>query len=66
MSESSKTINIGIVGGGTVGGGIVEIIGKKNKYLQELTGKCISIKSISVRDVEKPRDFDIPDGCELV
>jgi len=64
MSDS-KTINVGIVGGGTVGGGIVEILGNKKDYLQELTGANILIKSICVRDIEKPRDFEVPKGCEL-
>lgn len=60
-----STINLGIVGGGTVGGGIVEILGNKAKYLQDLTGNTIAVKSICVRDLEKKRDFEIPEGCEI-
>lgn len=59
------TINLGIVGGGTVGGGIVEILTNKNEYLQQLTSSNIQVKSIAVRDLEKPRDFEIPEGCEV-
>jgi len=65
MSESSDTINVGIVGGGTVGGGIVEILGKKSEYLQTLSGNKIVVKSICVRDLEKERDFELPEGCDI-
>lgn len=69
MSSSSSsplpTVTLGIVGGGTVGGGIVEILSKKKEYLQKLTGSTINVKSICVRDASKPRDFVIPDGCSI-
>jgi homoserine dehydrogenase len=62
----AKTLNLGIVGGGTVGGGIIEILEKKKEYLQQLTSsEGIAVKSICVRDTSKPRDFEIPDGCEV-
>lgn len=60
-----STINLGIVGGGTVGGGIVEILGNKAQYLQDLTGNNVAVKSICVRDLDKKRDFEIPEGCEI-
>lgn len=60
-----KTLNLGIVGGGTVGGGIVEILANKEDYLTQLTNSKISVKSICVRDLDKPRDFTIPEGCDL-
>ena len=60
-----STVNLGIIGGGTVGGGIVEILGNKAKYLQDLTGNTIAVKSICVRDLAKERDFEIPEGCEV-
>lgn len=58
-------LKLGIVGGGTVGGGICEILAKKKSYLTELTGNDIEIKSICVRDTSKPRDFEIPEGCVI-
>jgi len=58
-------LTLGIVGGGTVGGGIVEILAKKESFLKTLTGSDIQIKTICVRDSSKARDFEIPDGCEI-
>uniref|UniRef100_A0A7S1FSL3 Homoserine dehydrogenase n=1 Tax=Corethron hystrix TaxID=216773 RepID=A0A7S1FSL3_9STRA len=59
---------IGIFGGGTVGGGIVEILRRKQTVLRSL---CLSdcgliISKICVRDPNKPRDFVIPEGCSIV
>lgn len=63
QSTSLHAIKLGIVGGGTVGGGIVEILTKKKEYLEKLSGNSIEIKKISVRDASKARDFEIPEGC---
>lgn len=63
---SSESINLGIFGGGTVGGGIVEILQKKSSHFQQLTGKTINVKKVCVRDASKPRDFTLPEGCSIV
>mmetsp|Transcript_16999 Transcript_16999/g.35088 ORF Transcript_16999/g.35088 Transcript_16999/m.35088 type:complete len:480 (+) Transcript_16999:81-1520(+) len=60
-----EDVNIGIVGGGTVGGGIVEIIESKREHFQQMTGKNLVVKSVCVRDINKPRDFTIPEGCKI-
>mmetsp|Transcript_41459 Transcript_41459/g.99331 ORF Transcript_41459/g.99331 Transcript_41459/m.99331 type:complete len:506 (+) Transcript_41459:160-1677(+) len=65
LSMSSSTVNIGIFGGGTVGGGIVEILEKKRSYFEQLTGSSLHVKKICVRDASKPRDFTIPNGCTV-
>lgn len=62
---SLSAINVGIVGGGTVGGGICEIISNKAEYLTELCSNDIKITSICVRDTSKERDFEIPEGCSI-
>mmetsp|Transcript_13129 Transcript_13129/g.24668 ORF Transcript_13129/g.24668 Transcript_13129/m.24668 type:complete len:504 (-) Transcript_13129:205-1716(-) len=59
------TIRVGIVGGGTVGGGICEILTKKADYLSQLCSNDILVKSICVRDLSKKRDFGIPEGCTI-
>lgn len=58
--------NIGIFGGGTVGGGIVSILTSKSSDFAKLTGDSITISKICVRDASKPRDFDIPSDCSVV
>jgi homoserine dehydrogenase len=56
---------IGVFGGGTVGGGIVDILQKKHDYFQELTGHSIEVAKICVRDASKERDFNVPKGCQV-
>lgn len=63
--EMANDVSIGIFGGGTVGGGIVEILGKKKEYFEQMTGSTLNVKKICVRDVSKPRDFDLPEGCSV-
>ena len=65
MSADPTPLKIGIFGGGVVGGGIVEILGKKKEYFQRMTGRTIEVSKICVRDASKPRDFDVPDGCTV-
>lgn len=59
-------IRVGIFGGGTVGGGIVDILQSKKEYFTKLSGHDLQVKKICVRDASKPRDFEIPEGCEVV
>jgi len=64
--SADDTITVGIFGGGTVGGGIVEILTNKKEYFRQLTGKNIEVKKVCVRDASKPRDFALPEGCSIV
>ena len=59
-------MKVGIFGGGTVGGGVVEILEKKKAYLKSLSDTDITISKICVRDASKARDFALPDGCDIV
>lgn len=61
----AATRKIGIFGGGTVGGGIVEILQRKKDYLRQLTGHDMEIVSICVRDANKERDFALPPNCQV-
>ena len=45
--SSGDTITLGIFGGGTVGGGIVEILSNKADYFKQLTGKNIEVKKVT-------------------
>ena len=62
---AARTVTLGIVGGGTVGGGIVEILGGKSAQLEAL-GLDVKISKVCVRDPSKPRDFKLPQGCAVV
>ena len=55
---------VGIVGGGTVGGGIVEILERRREQLLAATGGVVlEIKAVVVRDATKARDWTTPPGC---
>lgn len=68
MAASSEipVKKLGIFGGGTVGGGIVEILQSKADYFTALTGSKIEVSKICVYDASKKRDFTLPQGCEIV
>lgn len=53
---------IGLLGFGTVGSGVYEIINKRSKELKKSTGEDIEICKILVRDVNKKRNLDFPKG----
>merc|ERR1719157_330487 len=47
-------LTLGLIGGGVVGGGVVEM-------LRDNPG--IKFAKICVRDLSKKRDYEIPEGC---
>ncbi|KAL1530476.1 hypothetical protein AB1Y20_001378 [Prymnesium parvum] len=60
-----RPANIAIVGGGTVGGGIVEILSRKAAFVRGQLNTDITISKVCVRDASKPRDFQLPEGCTI-
>jgi homoserine dehydrogenase len=37
----------------------------KREYFEEMTGRTILVKKICVKDLNKPRDFALPEGCSI-
>ncbi|HBT20528.1 MAG TPA: homoserine dehydrogenase [Peptococcaceae bacterium] len=58
MNENS--IKIGLLGLGTVGSGVVEVLNKNSSVIQKKVGRKIEIKGILVRDKAKKRNIDVP------
>ena len=58
--SSKSSIGIGLMGIGVVGGGVARIISEKSKLLEELVGCPVSLEGALVRDIAKPRSFDLP------
>ena len=48
-------MNIGILGLGTVGGGVVNVLNKNQKEISRRTGATIQITHAAVRDVNQKR-----------
>ncbi|MCY0901829.1 MAG: homoserine dehydrogenase [Firmicutes bacterium] len=53
------SVQIGLLGCGTVGAGVVDLLAKRSGRILELTGLRPQIKRILVRDLEKPRALSI-------
>mmetsp|Transcript_22607 Transcript_22607/g.58882 ORF Transcript_22607/g.58882 Transcript_22607/m.58882 type:complete len:467 (+) Transcript_22607:111-1511(+) len=61
---AAQVRKVGIVGGGTVGGGIVEILERRREQLVAATGgSSLEVKAVVVRDAAKARDWTAPPGC---
>ncbi len=56
---SKKKIKIGIVGLGTVGSGVINLLKNNEKQIQKKSGFEISIQCVSSRNKNKKRDCDI-------
>jgi len=57
---NNKRINVGLLGCGTVGSGVFDIIQNEHDRILESTGVDISIKKVLVRDIAKKRN--VPSG----
>lgn len=44
----------------------MDIIERKKEYFKELAQTQIDVTKICVRDASKERDFELPEGCEIV
>lgn len=55
-------IGIGLLGLGTVGTGVVEILEKRQEELKSLTGREIRIKKILVKNINKKREIQIEEN----
>lgn len=59
-----KTIDIGILGLGTVGSGVVKILQDNAQKITDITGCKLNVKTVVVRDVTAKRSVDLT-GIEL-
>jgi homoserine dehydrogenase len=54
-------IKIGILGNGTVGSGVIELLKKNTEYIKRRSGTEIKVVKVLVRDKEKHQDKNISD-----
>src|SRR4051794_10645408 len=50
-----KPVRLGLLGCGTVGGGVVQLLRANARYLAERVGAPLEVASVLVRDVDKER-----------
>ena len=53
--RAGKPVQIGLLGCGTVGGGVLRLLGDNARYLGERVGVPLQVKRVLVRDLEKDR-----------
>jgi homoserine dehydrogenase len=53
-------VYVGLLGCGTVGAGVVELVRRRTQKIEALTGQQPVIRRILVRDPAKPRAVDVP------
>lgn len=58
-----NTITVGLLGLGTVGSGVIEILRDHKERIEHKTGCDVTIKSVLVHDVSKPRE--VPADTQL-
>src|SRR5690349_20639330 len=54
----SKSLGIALLGCGTVGGGFVELLAKRERLLERTGGVTLDLKHVVVRDLAKHRGVD--------
>ena len=56
----NATINVGLMGLGTVGGGVAAVLAQNADAIKRKTGRTVSLRRTLVRDVNRPRDPVVP------
>ncbi|MBO7707632.1 MAG: homoserine dehydrogenase [Thermoguttaceae bacterium] len=58
----NNTVKVGLVGFGTIGGGVADILLNKKEEIRRRTGKSIELVKICDKDTTSDRGIKIPDG----
>jgi homoserine dehydrogenase len=55
-----QTVNLGMIGGGTVGSGVYNALAQNGEMMSSRIGVRIRIRRIAVKAIEEPRPYTIP------
>jgi homoserine dehydrogenase len=61
MAEEKRVIHVGMIGCGTVGSGVFEILRDNAEIISRRTGCEIRIERVAVKDLSDPRYVDVPE-----
>ena len=56
----TRTVNIGLIGAGTVGGGVVQALKRNGALMASRLGVRLRVTRVAVRSLRKKRDFKVP------
>ena len=60
MNPKDSSINLGLLGLGVVGSGVVKALTQKSALITQQIGRSVNITRILVKDIDKPRALDVP------
>ncbi|MEX0868880.1 MAG: homoserine dehydrogenase, partial [Nitriliruptoraceae bacterium] len=60
MTTVDRVIRIGMLGAGTVGGGVAALLDRESDDIAARTGATLQIVRVAVRDLAKSRDLPLP------
>ena len=60
MNPKDRAINVGLLGLGVVGSGVMEALTRKNALIAKQAGIPVRVRRVLVRDLEKPRSTGTP------
>ena len=56
----TRTVNIGLIGAGTVGSGVVQALKRNGALMASRLGVRLRVTRVAVRSLRKKRDFKVP------
>ena len=59
---SSNPVKVGMIGLGTVGGGVAKLLLEERDRIARRSGRPVELARVVVQDVAKERDVSVPDG----
>ena len=62
LNRLGREIGIGLIGVGTVGGGVARALIERREYFARQVGAEIVVRRAAVRDISKPRAVELPAG----
>jgi homoserine dehydrogenase len=57
-----ETVNLGLIGGGTVGGGVIRALRRNGSLMASRLGVALKLRRVAVRSPKKHRDLALPPG----
>ena len=65
MPHAPRSVSIGLIGWGTVGGGVVELLRRDAALFRERCGLDLRLKTIVTRNPQRARAGGAPEGCVI-
>src|SRR4051812_31103386 len=58
-----QQVNLGMIGGGTVGSGVFHALQRNGALLSSRIGVQVNVRKVAVKAFDEPRPYEIPKSC---